>query len=180
MRAAVPVSLAALAIAWTWPAVVTDGLVGRQPDAAGTAWFLSAAPRLAESLRDPLTGWPAGVEYGRPDSWTMIVLGALLDGASPARVHAWVGVLGVFASAWAAEGFARALGAKAPWSLVAGAAFAFGGLAGTAWLEGYTYHLADPWLPLFAWAWWRATSPDGRVVHGLAAAGAFLLTLWTT
>ncbi len=176
-----PLVLALVAMVWTWPAVRSPTLLGHYPDAAGTAWFIAAAPRLAASLHDVATGWPAGVTYGRPDSWTLLALGALLDNGVPShQVHALVGFFGVFVSAWAAEGFARALGARAPWSLIAGIAYACSGLASTAWIEGYVYHLADPWLPMLGWAWWRATAPDGRALHGVAAGLAFVLTVATT
>ena len=76
-----------LALAWTWPAAGTPDLVGLHPDAAGTVWFLHAAPGLEG------TGHPVGVTYGRPDSW-LLMLWALLP-VDPVRLHAWLGVLGV-------------------------------------------------------------------------------------
>lgn len=170
----------AFAVLVTWPAAVSANVLGHQPDALGTVWFLGAAPRLFSSLTDPLTGFPDGVRYGRPDSFTLLLLGRVLSFVDPARLYALLLVVGVTVSAWAAEGFARSLGARAPWSLLAGLAFVSCGLASTAMLEGYGYHLLDPWLPLFAWAWLRATSPGGTLAHGALAAAAFLLALCTT
>ncbi len=180
-----PLTFAILAVAWTWPAAVSPDVVGRHADAVGTVWFIDAAPRLGWRGADPLTGWPAGATYGRPDSFLLWLLSLLLGwlpsgGLPPARVHAWIGVIGVTLSAWAAEAFARALGAVSPWSLLAGLAFGFCGLAGTALLEGYVYHLLDPWLPLLGLWWWRATGPDGRPRDGVLAGVFFLLTLLTS
>ena len=113
----------------------------------GTAWFLHAAPSLQG------TGFPEGVLYGRPDSLTLLPLG-LLPG-DPAAWMGWLATLGVAMSAWAAMAFAESLGAKRPWSAVAGLSFGFGGLAATAVLEGYPYLVLNPWLPLFGIAWTR-------------------------
>ncbi len=175
-----PLVFLLLAVIWTWPAILAPGLVGRMPDAAGTAWFLWASPRLLLNLHDGLTGWPAGVTYGRPDSYLLLLVGPLLSWVGPARAHAWIAVFGLAASAWGAEAFARTLGARAPWSGLAGLAFAFTGLASSALLEGYVYHLVNPWLPLLALSWFRATRPKGTVGQGLAAALFFVLCLLTT
>ncbi|MDP6931638.1 MAG: hypothetical protein QGG40_01920, partial [Myxococcota bacterium] len=169
-----------LAVAWTWPAAVTTEVLGIHPDAEGTAWFVDAAPRLWDGLHDELTGWPEGVVYGRPDSFVLMGLATLLQALSPARLLAWLALFGVALSAWVADGFARALGARPPWSIVAGLSFGFCGLAATALLEGYVYHLVDPWLPALGWAWWRATGRDGQVRHGVMAGLAFTGALWTT
>lgn len=175
-----PLVFAALAIAWTFPAATSGLLLGHHPDAAGTAWFLSAGPRLLHSLTDPATGWPAGAHYGRPDSFILIVIGALTAWLPAARALSLVSVVGVTASAWAAEGFARSLGARPPYSLLAGVGFAMSGLACTAFIEGYAYHLLIPWLPMLGWSWSRATAADGDLRSGLAAGVAFLLCLLTS
>lgn len=180
MKALAPVVYALCALAWTWPAAGSAALFGRRPDAAGTVWFIDAADRLARSLSDPMTGWPAGAHYARPDSWVLLGVGLLTDGLDPVRVHAGVAIGGLVLSAWAAESFAREVGARAPWSLIAGFAYAFGGLAATAWVEGYVYHLADPWLPLLGRFLWRAGRAGGRPADELLAALAFALTLLTT
>ena len=174
-----PVVFALLACAWTWPAVVAGDtlLVGRNFDLPGTLWFLDAIPRLGLDLNDPLTGHPGGHAYGRPDSFTLFALGPLADWVGVGRLHGWLQVLGVTVSAWAAEAFAREVGARAPWSLLAGLGFAFGGLATTVLLEGHVYHLLNPWLPLFGMMWWRATRPGGTVRQGLIAGVLFSLTL---
>lgn len=175
-----PAAFAVLALAWLWPAPFSAELLGRRADALGTVWFVSAAGRLLPSLHDPLTGWPLGADYTRPDSWTLLVAGALGSFLAPTRLVGLVAFLGVVASAWAAEAFSRSLGAKAPWSLLAGLAYAFSGLAATAWIEGYPYHLADPWLPLCGLAWMRAVGREGTPRDGLLAAAAFALALATS
>lgn len=175
-----PAAYSVLALAWLWPAPFSGELLGRRADALGTVWFVSAAGRLLPWLHDPLTGWPLGADYTRPDSWTLLVAGALGGALSPTRLVGLVAVFGVVASAWAAEAFSRSLGAKAPWSLLAGLAYAFSGLAATAWIEGYPYHLADPWLPLCGLAWMRAVGREGTPRDGLLAAAAFALALATS
>jgi hypothetical protein len=175
-----PLVFLVLAAVWTWPAPVSGALLGRRADALGTVWFVSAAARLLPSLHDALTGWPLGADYTRPDSWTLLVVGPLSALLTPTRLVGMVAWLGVTASAWAAEAFARELGARPPWSLVAGLAFSFSGLACTAWIEGYPYHLADPWLPAFGLWWLRALSPEGRAREGAFAAIFFALALATS
>lgn len=174
-----PLVFGVLAVCWTWPAAVAGDtlLVGRNFDLPGTLWFLDAIPRLGLDLDDPLTGHPEGHAYGRPDSFTLFLLGPLGGLLGVGRLHGLLQVLGVTASAWAAEAFAREVGARAPWSLLAGLGFAFGGLASTVLLEGHVYHLLDPWLPLFGLCWWRATRPGGTALQGALAGLLFGLTL---
>jgi hypothetical protein len=181
-RRLTPLVLACLAILWTWPASVagSEFLVGRHLDLPGTVWFISAADRLIFTLHDPLTAWPTGATHTRLDSWVLLVLSALSGFLDPVRVHALLQVGGVFISAWAAEACARAIGAKAPWSWLAGLSFAFSGLAATALLEGHVYHLVNPWLPGFAWAWWVATGPDGSARQGTLAGGLWVGCLLTS
>jgi hypothetical protein len=171
-----------LAIAWTWPAIRSgeQSFVGRHFDALGTIWTLGAANDLLRSLQDLSTAWPAGADYQALDSYLLLPIGWLLDFMHPARVHGLLQVMGLVFSAWAAEGFARAVGARRPWTLIAGLSFAFSGLAANALLEGHVYHVANPWLPLFAWATWRATSENGRIQHALLATAALTACLATT
>ncbi|MBO85985.1 MAG: hypothetical protein CL927_11565 [Deltaproteobacteria bacterium] len=180
-RWATPLLFFVLAVIWTWPAVLGQQIVGHHPDAPGTAWFLSAASRLGSGvLHDPMSGWPVGATYGRPDSFLLIPFGWLGAPLGSVRLLGWLAVLGVTVSAWATESLARQLGARAPWSLLAGLTFAFSGLAATAQLEGYPYHLLDPWVPLFLGAWLRATTPGGRPVDGALAGLWFVLALLDT
>ncbi|MSQ00292.1 MAG: hypothetical protein EXR71_00180 [Myxococcales bacterium] len=175
-----PLCLFLVAAVWTWPALVTPHLLGGRADALGTGWFVSAAGRLATGLHDPLTGWPEGADYLRPDSWTLIGIGAVSDWLPAARVVGLVAVLGVFFSAWAAEALARSVGARAPWSMLAGIAYALSGLGSTAFIEGYPYHLADPWLPLCGLWWLRAVDRDGTARDGIFAAVAWVLAVLTS
>ncbi|MFT5685655.1 MAG: hypothetical protein ACI8RZ_006609 [Myxococcota bacterium] len=176
-----PLLWLALAVAWTWPAIVAgEHMVGRHFDTQGTIWAISAAPRLLTGLTDALTGWPGGADYTRLDSFVLVGVGWLLSALDPVRLHGWMQVLGVAASAWAAEKLAEGVGAAAPWSLAAGVLFAFSGLAATALLEGHVYHLLDPWLPLMTLCWWRALSPSGRWWHGAGTAALFTGALLST
>lgn len=164
-----------LAVAWTWPAA-SGALTSLHFDALGTIWGLDAAERLISGgLQDPLTGWPLGGDYARFDSFLLLPLGLL--GIEAVRLHGIMQVAGVALSAWAAERFALAVGAKAPWSLLAGLLFAFSGLAANVLLEGHAYMLVDPWLPLMGLMWWRALSGDGRVVQGVLTGLAFTAAL---
>ncbi len=175
-----PLCLFGVAVGWTWPALVTPNLLGGRADALGTGWFVSAAARLAAGLHDPLTAWPEGADYLRPDSWTLIGVGAVSGWLPASRVVGLVAVLGVFFSAWAAEALARSVGARAPWSMLAGVVYALSGLGSTSFIEGYPYHLADPWLPLCGLWWLRAVDRGGTPRHGLLAAGALALTALTS
>ena len=176
---ATPLLFLALAIAWTWPAAIAGDavLVGRNFDLPGTLWFIDAAHRLGWSAHDAATGFPEGTTYSRPDSYVLLVLGPLLGKLGAVRAHNLLQVVGPALSAWAAEAFAREVGARAPWSILAGLSFAFGALAANVLLEGHVYHLFDPWMPLFALAFWRATGPTGRWTHGVAAGLLYGLTL---
>ncbi len=177
-----PVVWTLLAIAWTWPALGSGEHfgVGRHFDALGTIWTIDAASRLLPGLFDPLTAWPAGASYRALDSYLLLPISWLLGFLNPVRIHGLLQVLGLVLSGWAAEGFARAIGARRPFSLVAGISFAFSGLSANVLLEGHAYHLVNPWLPLFAWSWWLATSRSGRPVHGVLAAAALAACLATT
>ncbi len=141
----------ALAVLWTWPAAVSSNLPGLHGDAYVGAWALSAAPRvLAGFGHDALTAYPAGADYLRFDTWVLAGVATAFQSLPVARLHAALVVLGLASSATAAEALARAAGARAPWSMLAGLAYAFSGIAATAYLGGTAYFLLDPWLPLCA------------------------------
>ncbi len=172
-----PLVLLLLAVLWSWPAAWPRGVPGLWPDALGTTWFIDASPRLLPRLDDPLTGFPGGAHYGRPDSFLLMALSVLLAWLPPPWVYGLVTVLGLTASAWAAERLAAELGAVPPWSLLAGAGYAFCGLSSTALIEGYPYQVLNPWLPLMAVYWLRALGPKARPRDGLLAGLFFALTL---
>jgi len=172
-----------LAVVLSWPALLAgpERFVGRHFDLMGTIWSLDATARLLMTgFQDPLTAFPTGADYRAFDSYTMLPLGAVASWLHPARVHGLLQVAGVAASGWAATAMARGLGARGPWALLAGVGFAGSGIAATVLLEGHVYHLLNPWLPLLAWSWWRATGPEGTVKHGLLAALGFSGALLTT
>ena len=169
-------------VIFTWPAAVSgaDALVGRHFDLQGTVWLISAAPRFGDGGLDPLTGWPEGAHYARLDSFTLAWISRALGWIDPVRLHNGLQVVGVWLSAWAAERFAAALGARGPTSLLAGLSYGMSSLSAAALLEGHVYHLLDPFLPLCAWAVWRASRPGGRAQHGVLAAVGFGGALLTT
>ncbi len=172
----------ALALAWTWPAALAgeDFMVGRHFDLPGTLWSLASAPRLIMGLVDGATGWPHGGDYRHFDSFVLLPLASLLQALHPARLHGLLQIAGVALSAFAAERFAKEVGAHPPWTWLAGLGFGFSGLAANTLLEGHVYHLLDPWLPLFGLFWWRATSRRGRARDGAIAGLCFLGALLTS
>ncbi|MFT5585496.1 MAG: hypothetical protein ACI9VR_003088 [Cognaticolwellia sp.] len=175
--------LTALAVFWTFPAVLAgpEALVGRNFDAPGTLWSLAAGPRLvAGGLMDGATAWPVGGDYRRFDSYTLLPISVLLQFMDPARLHGWLQILGLGLSGTAAALFAKEVGARGIWPLVGGALYAFSGLAATVLLEGHVYQLVNPWLPLFAMMWWRATGPEGHWKQGLGAGALFVLLALTS
>lgn len=175
--------LTLIAVFWTFPAVLAgpEALVGRNFDAPGTLWSLAAGPRLAAGgLIDGSTAWPVGGDYRRFDSYTLLPVSVLLQFLDPARLHGWLQVLGLALSGTAAALFSKEVGARGIWPLVGGALYAFSGLAATVLLEGHVYQLLNPWLPLFALMWWRATGPDGHWKQGLGAGALFVLLALTS
>jgi len=171
-----------LAVAWTWPAAMAgeDFMVGRHFDLPGTVWSLASAPRLMAGLVDSATGWPEGGDYRHFDSFVLLPLASLLEALHPARLHGLLQIIGVTLSAFAAERFAKEVGARPPWTWLAGLGFGFSGLAANTLLEGHVYHLLDPWLPLFGLFWWRATSRRGTGRDGALAGLCFLGALLTS
>lgn len=171
-----------LSVAWTWPAAQSGPqlVAGRHFDVLGVLWFLEHASRFFQDRVDSYISYPLGIRYENFDSYTLVLLARAASWLDPARLHGWLQVLGLATTAWAAERFARALGARAPWTLLAGLTFAFSGLAASALVEGHVYFLLNPWMPLFGWAWWRATGEGGRWTHGFAAGLAFVAVLFTS
>jgi len=172
----------ALALAWTWPAALSGPtlVAGRHFDVLGVLWFLEHASRFFQGQTDTYISYPLGIQYENFDSYTLVLLARVASWLDPARLHGWLQVLGVATSGWAAERFARALGARAPWTMLAGLSYAFSGLAATALLEGHVYFVINPWLPLFAWAWWRATVEGGRGTYSVLAGLAYVAVLFTS
>ncbi|NOY28085.1 MAG: hypothetical protein GXP62_19645 [Oligoflexia bacterium] len=173
----------AVLVAFTWP-LVTDPIgmhLSRQFDMYSLQWLSAAAPTIDAHLSTTLTGWPEGEHLVRPDSFVLLGLAKLLSPIDPRLAPAVCTLAGPVVSAWAAERFsARCLGARWPWSLLAGLAYGFSGIAATAILEGHVYMLLDPWLPLLAWAMFKTTSAAGRTWHGVAAAATWSLALLTS
>lgn len=172
--------LLGLALTGAAPWAGDEALVGRHFDLHGTVWFLSAAPRIDASLVDPLTAWPEGASLRRADSWTLLVLGRIFAGGSPVLLHNALQPLAVASGALVMWALARAEGVNARWSSLAALTWAGAGLTSTALLEGHVYQLLNLSLPLLALTWRRATAPEGRAAHGLAAGLCFVLALATS
>lgn len=172
-----------LAVAWTWPwATAGDVVFGRQFDLYGVLWVIEHARTFLPDLHSPISGLPDGEDLRRLDTWVLLAVGALTHGwLDPVRVTQALVIGGPVVSAIAAERCAaRGLGVAPPFSAIAGVVWAFSGLGGTALLEGHVYVLADPWLPLLAWAGLRATGPGGTRRDGLFAGLAWGLAHATT
>lgn len=167
--------LAVLSVAWTWPALPIalglhgEALLARGFDGWGVAWTLAHAQELLVGLHDASTGFPEGADYHRIDSWVALASGIVLAPLGGPRALAAFVLVGVWVSALAAEMSARALGARAPWSLLAAGAWAFGGLGATAMLEGHAYLAINPFLPMVAAGAIRLRDDAATRVFGLRA-----------
>lgn len=174
----------AAAVAWTWPALrvaATSGeILGRQRDALATVSFIDAARRVGFHRVDELGTWPVGNPWYHPDSWTLALVSVAAWFVEPARLHAMVALGGVVAMGLAAERVARSIGAASPWSWIAAVGFAFSAFSSTALLEGYAYHLLNPWTPLAVYGAWKVGQPDGRMVHAALTTAGFAGALLTT
>lgn len=175
---------AVLSAVWSWPLLSSPaGLhVHRQFDQYCTAWATMLGAHWGGDLSTTMASWPVGQGLQQLDSLVLFLLSRVLGSVlGPWALMGIVTLIGPVLSAWAAERFAaRVLGARWPWSLVAGVTYAFSGMAATSLLEGHVYPLLNPWLPLLAWQWHRATGPDGHWRHGLAAGGLWVLCLFTS
>jgi len=175
---------AALSAVWSWPLLTSPGdlHIYRQFDQYCTAWVAQVGAHWDGGLSTIMASWPVGQGLQRLDSLVLFLLARALGWLlGPWTLLGLLALVGPVLSAWAAERFAaRVLGARWPWSLVAGVTYGFSGMAATSVLEGHVYPLLNPWLPLMAWQWHRATSADGRWHHGPAAGGLWALCLLTS
>jgi len=170
-----------MSIAWTWPSALSNASVvaGRHFDTLGTLWVIGSAERLFSDI-DVLTAWPLGGDLTRLDSYLLIPVAWMLSALGAGKIFGWLTILGVALNAWAAQHFARAIGARAPWTILAGVGFGFCGLAATGILEGHIYQVFNPWLPWFGAALWRATDEQGSIKAELLALALFVLCWLTT
>ena len=174
---------AVLSVAWSWPWVTAGSVVyGRQFDLWGVLWLLEHARTFLPDLHSTISGLPDGEDLRRLDTWVLMAVGAVTHGLlDPVRVAQLLVLVGPVGSAVAAERCAaRGLGVAPPWSAIAGIVYGFSGLGATALLEGHVYVLADPWLPLLAWAGLRASGPGGTRRDGVFAGVAWGLAHLTT
>jgi hypothetical protein len=169
-----------LSVAFTWPAILSSDtmVVGRHFDAPGTVWVIGAASRLFGNL-DPLTAWPLGADLSRLDSYLLVPIATLFEPLGAGRIFGLIGIFGVALNAWAAQHFARAIGVRSPWTVLAGFGYGFCGMAATGLLEGHVYQVFNPWLPWFGMFVWHATQEDGSSKQAWLASLMFALC-WLT
>ncbi len=174
----------AVALIYTWPLVLHPASMAllRHFDLFGALWLLDVASSVDGHLVTTMASWPLGKELLLADSWLLLLLGRLSPSwLAPNAVASLFTMVGPVLSAWAAERLAaRGLGARWPWSLMAGLAYAFSGSALAALLEGRVYVLLNPWLPLMALQILLAAGPRGGTRHGLAAGFFWVLCLLTS
>jgi hypothetical protein len=167
-----------VATLWSWPAARLDPhtLVTRHFDLYVTIWLVEQAVDGLPRLLATGSAWPAGESLARVDSYLLMLLGwagrGLLSGWLLTTLLTW---LGPALNAWAAEHCARrVLSVRRPWSLLAGLAYGFSGIAATAVLEGHVYFLLAAWLPLLLTTCW--TAPKEGIPWGR---GALVGLLWS-
>lgn len=158
-----------VATLFTWPAARLDPhtLVTRHFDLYVTVWLVEQATEGLPALLASGSAWPQGESLARVDSYLLMVLAwlgrGLLSGWLLTTLLTW---LGPAFNAWAAEHCARrVLQVRRPWSMLAGLAYGFSGIAATAVLEGHVYFLLAAWLPLLLTAAWTGPTrglPWGR------------------
>jgi len=171
----------ALSVAFTWPSALSNNtmIVGRHFDAPGTLWVIGSASRLIANV-DLLTAWPLGADLSRLDSYLLIPIATLFEKLGPGRIFGWIGIAGVALNAWAAQHFARAVGVRSPWTMLAGFGYGFCGMAATGLLEGHVYQVFNPWLPWFGAMLWKSTHTEGTARQTWLAAILFMLCWLTT
>ncbi len=173
-----------VSVLFSWPTVRLDSSVfyTRQFDLYGVLWMIR---HVREVLFDGVvtaTNFPLGENATRPDAYVLalVALGAG-DKVSPLAIVRLFVLAGPVAGALAAEHCAaRGFGVRRPWSLLAGLAYGFNGLAATAWLEGHVYFLFDPWLPLLLLSLVRLTRSAAPRTEGVKAGCYWILALATS
>jgi len=169
---------------FTWPAARLDplDLVTRHFDLYVAVWLVEQAPDSFLRLITHASAWPAGESLTHCDSLLLLMVSWLLQGLlSGGTILALLTWLGPVINALAAEHCARrVLDVARPWSLLAGLAYGFSGIAATAVLEGHVYFLMAPWLPLLLTIAW--TSPERGLPwgRGLLLGGCWSLSLLTS
>jgi hypothetical protein len=174
----------AVSVGFSWPLAAdpTQIHITQQFDIYSLVWLAQAMGSDDAGWTFARTAWPMGEPLNRIDSFVLAGMAwAGGSGVDPWWYPAALILLGPVLSAWAAEHFARVhLGADWPWSLIAGMAFAFSGMAATAVLEGHVYVLLVPWLPLLAGAWMRVVGGQGGWGLGVMSGLWWALCLLTS
>ena len=182
--AAVAVLFLLISAVFTWPAARLDplGLVTRHFDLYVAVWLVEQAPDSFLRLMSHASAWPAGESLTRCDSLLLLMVSWLLQGLlSGGTTLALITWLGPAINALAAEHCARrVLDVARPWSLLAGLAYGFSGIAATAVLEGHVYFLMAPWLPLLITIAWTSPERGFPWGRGLLLGGCWALSLLTS
>lgn len=171
-----------LSVAWSWPLVRDPtGVVVSGFDTWGSIWLAGISDALPLRGVTELGGWPLGQDLGRADSMVFLLLLRLWPGQpDPVGAVSAVVLLGPPITALAGQHCAEGVGARFPWSLVAGLSMGFLGIASATFVDGQTYALLNPWLPLLALYGWKATGPQGTWQQGALAGLFWFLCLLTT
>jgi hypothetical protein len=179
--AAVAAFFLVMATLFTWPAARLDPgtLVTRHFDLYVSIWLMEQAVDGFPRLLAAGAGWPSGESLARADSMLMLALAwagrGLLSGWLLASLFTW---LGPALNAIAAEHCARrVLAVQRPWSLLAGLAFGFSGIAALAVLEGHVYFLLAFWLPLMITTAWTGPEEGLPWARGLLLGGLWAMAL---
>ncbi len=173
-----------LAAVFTWPAVCFDPqvLVTRHFDLYVAIWLLEQAAESLPRLFVDGSAWPQGESLVRSDSFSLLFLGwagrGLLSGWFVVTLITW---LAPALNALAAEACARrVLEVRRPWSLLAGLAFGFSGIAASVVLEGHVYQLLAFWLPLLLLAAWCTPERGLPWKRGLLVGLLWALSLFSS
>ncbi len=171
-----------VATAFSWPTAALDPhtLVTRHFDLYVTVWLIEQAVDGLPKLLSTGSAWPHGESLARVDSYLLLLLAWLgrgaLSGWLLTTLLTW---LGPAINALAAEHCARrVLAVQRPWSLLAGLAYGFSGIAALAVLEGHVYFLLAAWLPLLLTVTWGTPDRGGPAwLRGLGAGALWSASL---
>lgn len=173
-----------VAAVFSWPMLRSPAthVISKDSDLLGMIWVMGVSPDLSWDMHTTMARWPAGQDIHFVDGLLFLLAGkAVCHWLSPMTAAALMAWAGMVVSAWAADRFAvHALGARAPFSLLAGLGYAFGGLSGTVLLTGQLYFLFNPGLPLLAWASFRLLGRRPRLRDGPYVFLAWCLCLLTS
>ena len=155
--------------------------IGKHHDSLGTLWFMSRSPEWGFfEHRDYLGNFPQGIPLGRLDSFVLWLMLVPLPKVSPLLIQKCFLIVAMASSAWAAEYWSKDLGAKTPYSWIAGLGYMGSGLAAYSALEGHLYHLFQPWLPLLGLHFMRFLRKSAHQKDGILSILYLALCMWSS